>query len=255
MKRISFRFAPAFFAAVLPGCWASQSEVSDIKDKLDKELTSARASVKQLETDLAATRTRLDNALKANAENGSDLSSSKQRIAQLTGRVEEANHAAEEAKREVAQLRAEMSKGSQGGAASSIPIPADKTAHFAAVDDAYRRHDFSTLRALGGDYASRYPSDEKSDIVLFYLGDAELKDGRPTAALASFNKLLKSFPKSKTMPMTLFDMGEAYLALHNCPDAKLAFNSCVSHAGADQVGKDAKERIKKIDSKPAGLCQ
>ncbi len=254
MKRISFWFAPGLLVAMLPSCWASQSEVSDMKDRLDKELTSARASVKQLESDLAATRTRLDNALKANAENGSDLSSSKQRIAQLTGRVEEANHAADEAKREVAQLRAEISKGSQS-AAPSIPIPADKTAHFSAVDEAYRHHDFSTLRALGSDYVSRYPSDDKGDIVLFYMGDADLKDGRPTSALASFNKLLKSFPKSKTMPMTLFDMGEAYLALHNCPDAKLAFSSCVSHAGSDQVGKDAKDRIKKIDSKPAGLCQ
>jgi len=251
MKRALFgSMAVVALSPFFSGCWASSSEV----DKLNQELTASRADMKRLEGDLNATRTRLDNALKANAENGSDLLTSKQRIAQLNGKVEEATHVADEAKKEVALLRTEIAKSEARPAAPAIAIPSDKSAHFTATDDAYRRRDFGALRSLGGEYVSRYPNDEKSDIVLFYMGDADLKDGRPTTALSSFNRLLKAFPKSKTVPMTLFDMGEAYLALHNCQDARLAFTSSKSRAGTDPIGKDAEERIKKIDSKPAGLC-
>ena len=71
------------------------------------------------------------------------------------------------------------------------------------------------MRTLGHEYVTRYPVDEHADDVQFLLGDADLQDNRPTSSLGEMNRLLKVYPHSDRLDRTLFDMGEAYLELHD----------------------------------------
>ena len=78
----------------------------------------------------------------------------------------------------------------------------------------------------------------------FLLGDADLQDNRPTSALGEFNRLLKVYPRSDKLDKTLFEMGEAYLQLHDCANAKLAFGAVEQRFAREKIGVQAKAKAR-----------
>lgn len=267
MVRVAFRGA-MFGALALPssGCFVLQRDHDALAartDELQKNLEAERAELAQARADLDATRQRLDNALRASADSSTDVMSSKARLNELIGRMDELQHGLEEQKRDVEASRTELYaridelKRTQPPAPAAPPpiaVPADKATHFAQIGDAYAKKDFATLRVLGPEYVNRYPTDERADEVLFMVGDADLADGRPSSALGHFNRLLKLFPRSKALGKTLFDMGEAYLMLHDCTNAKTAFDAVEKRYPKDKLGADAKAKLQTIAKNPPGLC-
>ena len=231
--------------------------------QLEQDIQKSRGELQQARNDLEAIRQCLDNALRANADSSSDLISSKQRINELAGKVDEAQHGVEELKKDVAQSRTELYaridelKRTQQPAAAPPPptqIPQDKTAHFTALEAAYGKKDWPAVRALAPEFVNRYPQDDKADDALFYVGDADLQDGRPTSSLGQMNKLLKMFPRSNVLDRALYDMGEAYLMLHDCTNAKLAYEACEKRYSKDKIGQDARAKLATIAKNPPGLC-
>ena len=231
--------------------------------QLEQDLQKSRGELQQARTDLEATRQSLDNALRANADSSSDLISSKQRINELAGKVDESKHGIEELKKDIAQSRTEIYariddlKRTQQPAAAPpppTPIPQDKNAHFAAIEAAYGKKDWPAVRALGPEFVNRYPQDDKADDALFYVGDADLQDGRPTSSLGQMNKLLKMFPRSNVLDRALYDMGDAYLMLHDCANAKLAYEACEKRYPKEKIGQDAKAKLATIAKNPPGMC-
>ncbi len=249
------------------GVFALQKDFDTLKAK-DEQLARDSAADRQelvtMRSDLAATRERLDNALRANADNGSDLLSSKARINDLAGRSEELAHNLDQMRNDLQATRSELDaklddlKRAQAVQPTPAPppvqIPADRATHYQAVEGAYAQRDWGLVRTLGHEYVSRYPTDDKADDALFLLGDADLKDNRPTTALGEFNRLLKSFPKSDRLDRTLYDMGEAYLLLHDCASARLAFVTLEQRFPREKLGQEAKARVSVIDKPTPGMC-
>ena len=241
-------------AAVLfaPACMVTQQDHDALVAKstqMEKDVAQSRAEVVAMRADLEATRQRLDNALRANADSSSDLLTSKQRINDLAGRVDEVNHGMEELRRDVGASRTELhariddlKRGSAPAPAAATPlaVPADRAAHLKALEDAYGKREWPAVRVLAPEYVNRYANDDKADEALFYVGSADLQDGRPSSALGQFNRLLKLFPRSNVLDKTLFAMGDAYLMMHDCANAKVA--------------TDAKAKLDQIGKTPPGLC-
>ena len=59
--------------------------------QVEKDAAQANANLVALRVDLEATRQRLDNALRANADSSGDFIASKQRLNELAGKVDEAH--------------------------------------------------------------------------------------------------------------------------------------------------------------------
>jgi TolA-binding protein len=246
------------------GIFAMQKDQDELVAKetaLEKKSTTDLGA---LRADLDATRERLDNALRANADNGSDLMSEKQRINQLVGRIDEVAHTIEELRSTVTSMRTELDaridemKRAQAVQQPPPPppvvIPADKAQHYAAFMAATKVKDWGLARTLGHEYVNRYATDEKADEVVYTMGDGDLSDGQPSSALGEFNRVLKQYPKSKFLDRTLFDMGVAYFAMHDCANAKLAFQACEAHFGREKIAAEAKRRIADIDHAAPGTC-
>jgi TolA-binding protein len=255
------------FSAAGCGVFAQQREFDALKAKNDllaKDLTAERQDVVTMKAELATTRERLDNALRANADTGSDLLSSKARINDLVGRTDELSHTMEQMKKDLQSTRTELDaklddlKRTQSVQPTPPPppvqIPADKSAHYQAIEAAFAQKDWGLVRTLGHEYVNRYATDDRADNALFLIGDADLHDNRPTSALGEFNKLLKLFPKSDKLDRTLFDMGEAYLQLHDCVNARLAFTTCEQRFARDKIGQEAKAKVAAIDKPAPGTC-
>src|SRR4051794_38129138 len=103
----------AIFLLALPlsGCFVMKKEHDAVAAQAaaaEQQAGAARAEVVALRGDLEATRQRLDNALRANADSSSDLVTSKQRINELAGKSDEMLHGLEELKRDVAATRTEI---------------------------------------------------------------------------------------------------------------------------------------------------
>jgi TolA-binding protein len=252
--------------AFAPACVVTRRDHDALAAKtteMEKEMGHARNEVIAMRADLEATRTRLDNALRANADASGESMSTKQRLNDLAGRVDEVRHGVEELRRDVGSSRTELHaridelKRAQPAAAAAvtpIAIPADKAAHFKQLEDAHEKKDWATLRALGPEYINRYPADDKADETLFYLGSADLQDGRPSSALGQFNRLLKLFPRSNVLDRALYAMGDSYLLMHDCTNAKLAYDACEKRFAKDKTGAEAKAKIDQIGKNPPGMC-
>lgn len=251
------------------GCLVQQRDHDALSAKqaeLQKQLELARADTAHVREDLEATRQRLDNALRANADNTSDVMSSKQRMNDLGGRLDEVKHDVDELRKEVGSSRTEIyarmdeMRRVQAAAVPAVPapppvtIPADKSAHFSQLKDAYAKRDYAMVRLLAPEYVNRYPTDEHADEALYVLGDSDLSDGRPSSALGHFNRLLKLFPKAKVLDKTLYAMGEAYMTMHDCSNAKLAYEACEKRFSKDKIGADARAKLQTIAKNAPGLC-
>ena len=255
----------ALVLAGTTGCLATQKDQDALSARTaesEKQSREARAEVTALRADLEATRQRLDNALRANADSSTESMSTKQRINDLAGRVDEANHGIDELKRDVTASRTEiyarldeMKRSTQAAPVSApLAIPADRTAHWRAVEDAYGKKEWSVVRPLATEYVNRYAADDKADDALFFAGDADLSDGRPSSALGNFNRLLKLFPRSNVLDRTLYGMGEAYMTMHDCANAKLAYDACERRFAKEKVGADARARLSTIAKNAPGTC-
>lgn len=55
-----------------------------------------------------------------------------------------------------------------------------------------------------------YPKFERSDEVLFFLGNFLMEDGQDRKALVAYKRLVEKFPKSKFLPDAYFAFGEYY---------------------------------------------
>lgn len=256
------------FTVVLPvlalasGC-VSQRDHEALAAKAaetEKQLQQSQRDLAALRADLDATRARLDNALRANADSSSDLMSSKARLNDLAGRVDETQHAIDELRRDVAASRTEiyakLDELKRGGAAAAPPvtIPPDKATHYKNLQEAYNKKDWATVRALGPEYVNRYSTDDRADEALLFVGDADREDNRPTSALGSYNRILRLFPRSNVLDRALFGMGEAYLMIHDCANAKLAYEAVEKRYPKDKVGADARAKLATIAKNPPGLC-
>jgi TolA-binding protein len=255
-----------FAALALPACgiFATQSDHEAFVASVKEHDKATDERMKQLTADLAATRDRLDNALRANADHSSEVMSEQARLNQLSGRFDEVAHSVDELRSTVAASRTEIDarfdaiKRAQDVQATPAPppvnIPPDKAKHYAALEAAAKAKDWTLVRTLGHEYVNRYGTDDKADDVLYLMGTADLAEDRPSSALGEFNRLLKLYPKSDVLDKTLYEMGEAYFSIHDCENAKLAFQACATRFPKEKVAADAKARIAAIDKAPAGTC-
>ena len=268
--RASFTGTGLLLVLVLlaPGGCATKRDLERLADRntvLEKKATFAESENLRLRSDVEGLRTRLENALRANADSGSDLLSTKQRLNDMFAREDDLQHNMEEVRKELTASRTELyarlddvkraQVASAGAAAAAPAIPADRSAHLTAIRDAYAKRDWALVRLFAPEYAIRYPDQDGADFSLYYAGDADLKDNRPASAVGNFNRFLKLFgTKSTVLDRALLGMGDAYLALHDCQNAKLAFQTCEKRFTKEPSGREARTRLASLASPAAGVC-
>ena len=96
---------------------------------------------------------------------------------------------------------------------------------------AYHLRDYAVAANELADFVRLNPNDEYLAYALPYLGESQLKQGVPQAALAAFEQALQSFPQGAMVSDAEYGRARAFLALKNSSAASTALRAIFEKPG------------------------
>jgi tol-pal system protein YbgF len=159
------------------------------------------------------------------ADLAAEVDAQSQSIARLEGRVEVAEHRADEALEEARSARAAAASGAASAAATAPAASATKeeppeagasAAEVQAYRAAYatwRDGDASTCVDRFRTFLQTYPSSVYADDAAYWMADCYFKQGDFKTAILRYDDVVARFPTSNKAPDALYRQGEALMRL------------------------------------------
>jgi tol-pal system protein YbgF len=161
------------------------------------------------------------------AELGTRLEALEQEAEQLAGRVEVAEHRAQEALAEARRARqaaAGERRSVPDDSAGAAPPPDDsggtgglavsqEVAAYRAGYADWRRGEWVSCIDRFRDFLQTYPSSAYADDAAYWLADSYFKQGDYKTAILRFDDVVTTYPKGNKAPEALFRQGESLLRL------------------------------------------
>jgi len=244
--------AVAMCLAVGPACISQmQADIAENQKRLDSLENDLETKRKELEEALAeASRVLRRNS----ADQGLQIERIQQRLATIDGQLAELRNENVGATQEQAQRSLELQRRlSEVARAAGMDVPLDttdipksKSAHWDALQKAYRINKHSYARSLARAYVERYPKDDKADEAQYIIGSSYLKQGQAAAALGEFQKVLSTYRKGDALDDTLYDMAQAFLQVRSCNDAGTALKALLKNHKSSRLAPQAKKLLRKV---------
>lgn len=218
----------------LTGCFYSSEAGKGLEarvDKLDKDLrTEQKAQAEKLDQQLpridqkiAEVTKALDSLDQASRRSGADTSVQLQKViedmAQLRGQLEAYTHSVDQLQNRAAAADKKP--------ADDVPRPTDKKEFFALAQSKAKSGDIQTARALYVDFIRKWPKDDLAGDAHFALAESYYAQDNCPEALPEYGQLIKSFGKSKSVPLAYVRSGDCFARLKNPEAAKLAYEQVV----------------------------
>jgi len=244
--------AVAMCLAVGPACISQmQTDIAENQKRLDSLENDLETKRKELEEALAeASRVLRRNS----ADQGLQIERIQQRLATIDGQLAELRNESVGATQEQAERSLELQRRlSEVARAAGMDVPLDttdipksKSAHWDALQKAYRINKHSYARSLARAYVERYPKDDKADDAQYIIGSSYLKQGQAAAALGEFQKVLSTYRRGDALDDTLYDMAQAFLEVRSCNDAGTALKALLKNHKSSRLAPQAKKLLRKV---------
>jgi TolA-binding protein len=235
-----------------PGC------ISQMK----ADIAANQKRLDDLERDLETKRKELEAALaeaslvlrRNSADQGLQIEEIQERLAAMEGQIAELRNETVGATQAQAQRSIELQRRLADvarAAGMDVPlepeeIPQTKSAHWGALNKAYRVNRYSYARALARAYVERYPKDDRADDAQYIIGSSYLRQGQPAAALGEFQKVLSNYRRGDALDETLFDMSKAFLEVRSCNDAATALKALLKNHKRSPLYEEARRELRKV---------
>jgi TolA-binding protein len=226
------------------------------------DIATNQERLDQLEDDLEAKRKELEEALaeasrvlrRNSADQGLQIEEIQERLAVMEGQFAEIRMEISGASEADAQRSLDMERRLSEiarAAGMDVPlesseIPENKSAHWEALQKAYRINKHSYARALGRAYVARYPKDEHADNAQYMIGSSYLRQGQAAAALGEFQKVISNFRDGDAIDETLYDMAQAFLRVRACNDAGTALRALLKNHPKSPLYREAQKDLRKV---------
>ena len=246
-------------ALSLGGCFYSSEAGKTLEtrvDKLDKDLRAEqKAQAEKLDQQLpridqkvAEVTKALDSLDQASRRSGADTSVQLQKViedlAQLRGQVEAYTH-----NLDALETRAAASAESKK-TPDDVPRPTDKKEFFALAQSKAKSGDIQTARALYVDFIRRWPKDDLAGDAHFALAESYYGQDNCPEALPEYGQLIKSFGKSKSVPLAYVRSGDCFARLKNPEAARLAYEQVVKDYPKSAEAKLAQKGLTGLKKSP-----
>jgi tol-pal system protein YbgF len=273
MKLIRVTGALAMAASV-SGCFAfvTKEEGRELKQQIEEVKTlSAKNELraadlaKELDEQLKRLRTVVDEATKVVTRNSADVGLQVQKqqtdLAQLTGRIDDLQHAQDALTKQFQDYRAASDTKLEqlvnaSTAAKAPPMPETPDALYAEAEKRLAAQQFQDARRLFEAFVNRYPADPRAAKAQYNIGEAYAGEKRFANAIGAYTKVVDNFPKSDVVPDAMYKNGLAFYALKYCGDAKVYFQELLKRYPKTTWKKDANDELKKLlkDQKNKAVC-
>lgn len=246
-------------ALSLGGCFYSSEAGKTLEtrvDKLDKDLRAEqKAQAEKLDQQLpridqkvAEVTKALDSLDQASRRSGADTSVQLQKViedlAQLRGQVEAYTH-----NLDALETRAAASAESKK-TPDDVPRPTDKKEFFALAQSKAKSGDIQTARALYVDFIRKWPKDDLAGDAHFALAESYYGQDNCPEALPEYGQLIKSFGKSKSVPLAYVRSGDCFARLKNPEAARLAYEQVVKDYPKSAEAKLAQKGLTGLKKSP-----
>jgi tol-pal system protein YbgF len=248
---------PEQFMALQSQVAHQQRQINDLRSRVD---TMAKQA---------------EQARKPRAEMVAEVSTLRQELMRLSGRVEESEHRlgqaldqrasqeAAKAKAEAARAREEISKRlerleaylgmvpGKAKAAAAKPAPAAPAAPqpkdiYNLGLRLYKQKSYEAARGRFTEYVKKYPKSRLADNAQYWVGQTFYAQKKYEEAILAYNHLIKRYPKSSKVPSALLKQGLAFRALGDKRTAKIVLGKLVKKYPRSSQAKLARKVLKKL---------
>jgi tol-pal system protein YbgF len=257
------RAALSLGALALAACFYSSEAGKTLEtrvDKLDKDLRAEqKAQAEKLDQQLpridqkvAEVTKALDSLDQASRRSGADTSVQLQKViedlAQLRGQVEAYTHNLDALQDRAAAVD---KKAGDKKSADDVARPTDKKEFFALAQSKAKAGDLTTARALYQDFIRKWPKDDLAGDAHFALAESFYGQDNCPEALPEYGQLIKSFGKSKSVPLAYVRSGDCFARLKNPEAARLAYEQVVKDYPKSAEAKMAQKGLAGLKKSPS----
>lgn len=239
-----------------PSCvsmWEGDRMRADSKKLRDRVGELEKRDVEN-EQKLAQLRKLLDDATALLARNSADVGarvqSQEAQLAQVTGQIEEAKHLLESLQKRASEEQARLQAVEQSTAkiASKVApsMAEDKDQLWKQATDLLAQGNREEGRRFLRGYVQRFPQDPRAPQAVLQIGLAFAAEGRHTQAAAEYQKILETYGKSPEVPEGMWLLGQAFLDLKFCSDAKAVLLDLAKRYAKHPRAADVKTRLRDI---------
>ena len=271
----TIRFAAvALLALSTSGCFAFMTkeegrelkqQIEDVRTLSAKNELRAAELAKELDDQLKRLRLVVDEATKVVTRNSADVGLQVQKLqtdlAQLTGRIDDLQHASDALTKQFQDYRAASDTKIEqlvnaSAQAKNPPMPETPDALYAEGEKRLAAQQWQEARRLFEAFVNRYPSDKRAARAQYSIGEAYAGERRYANAIGAYTKVVDNFPKSEVVPDAMYKNGLAFYALKYCGDAKVYFQELLKRYPRTTWKKEANEQLKKLshDQKNRAVC-
>jgi tol-pal system protein YbgF len=242
-----------------------KQQIDDVKTLSAKNEVRAAELAKELDEQLKRLRSVVDEATKVVTRNSADVGLQVQKLqtdlAQLTGRIDDLQHAQDALTKQFQDYRAASdtkieSLVNASATAKNPPMPETPDALYAEADKRLVASQWQESRRLFEGFVNRYPGDRRAARAQYNIGEAYAGEKRFANAIGAYTKVVDNFPKSEVVPDAMYKNGLAFYALKYCGDAKVYFQELLKRYPKTTYKKDANDELKKLqrDQKNKTVC-
>lgn len=270
--------AAAGFLAAAVGCVSGSDidglhkHISTVEKEVDvvAKQSSSKDEVAKLSERLAK---QAETLLRSNADLGTKFDDLTREMQALAGKLEDANRRLTQLSQQIAESQAHAggvtgspsapasapptapgpgaaSPAGAGPAATAGPTPRGGTITpadlFAQATADYQRGRYDLAQQGFEDYAEKFPRTDLSDDALYWAGECWSAQKKPREAIATFDKLFRSYPQSDKAPAAHLKKGIAHLELGEKAQAMVELNFVVNQFPGSDEAKSARQRLKSL---------
>lgn len=181
------------------------------------------------------------------ADMSAEMEALRTELAELRGRVEVAEHRADEALGEARRARQDAAGGGEDASDPSA-TPAGSPEEVKAYREAHaawRAGDLDACVALFRDFLQTYPSSDHADDAGYWLADCHFKQEDYKNAILRYDDVVRRYPSGDKAPEALYRQGEALLRLgpQYGQAARKAFQTLIDEYPDSPRVADAREQL------------
>jgi tol-pal system protein YbgF len=183
------------------------------------------------------------------AELSTEIDSLRAELAELRGRVEIAEHGAQQAADDARAAR----QASATAPAPEVVEPAlpeegpasEELALYREAYDAWRTNDHASCVDRFGRFLQTFPTSKYADDAAFWLADCHYRQGDLKTSVLRFDEVATRYPDSDKAAEALFRQGEALLQMgpQFSKAAQKAFQRVIDNYPTHKRASDARERL------------